>query len=249
MSERAKADLKKARDMGIDIALVSGRMIHAIEVVERQLEFSCIKASAAGTYIMMDGECISDSTMKLEYMLKLYEEIAVKYDIPLWIYRGTRWYVTEINHYVIRESNIIGYMPIEVDIYSLAKQWKMQGLEPNKILFSADAGVIDQIKGEMEKYQSLEVDFARSDDLYLEVFPKGANKGRAVESICNALNIDINRTIAFGDQELDIPMLQTAAFGVAMDNSPEQVKEVADAVTRSNDEDGIAYALEKYVLV
>lgn len=67
-------------------------------------------------------------------------------------------------------------------------------------------------------------------------------------ALCNMLHIDLSKTIAFGDQELDIEMLQTAGLGVAMDNAPDKVKRVADVVTASNEEDGVAIALEKYVL-
>ena len=67
-------------------------------------------------------------------------------------------------------------------------------------------------------------------------------------ALCNMLHIDLSKTIVFGDQELDIEMLQTAGLGVAMDNAPDKVKRVADVVTASNEEDGVAIALEKYVL-
>ena len=67
-------------------------------------------------------------------------------------------------------------------------------------------------------------------------------------ALWNMLHIDLSKTIAFGDQELDIEMLQTAGLGVAMGNAPDKVKRVADVVTASNEEDGVAIALEKYVL-
>lgn len=248
VSDRARKNLHKAAEMGIQIALLSGRMPHAIDIVEEQIGLSCIKGSAAGTYVVLDGKCLCDKTMSTEDMMYVYETFAKKFDTPLWIYKGTEWYVTGIDWYVQRESGLINLEPTVVDIASLKEKWDQQGTGPNKILFGASAEMIEKIKAELEKSTMHSLDFARSDTLYLEVFPKGVNKGSAIKAICEALQIDIQRTIAFGDQELDIPMFENAAFGIAMANSPEHVKKCSDAVTLSNEEDGVAIALEQYVL-
>lgn len=248
VSVRAKKNLTRAAEMGIHIALLSGRMPHAIEIVEEQIGLSCIKGSAAGTYVVLDGRCLCDRTMSTEDMLFMYEAFARKYAIPLWVYKGTKWYVTSVDWYVERESGLIGLEPTIIDIYALKEEWDRQGTGPNKILFGASAEMVQEIKAELEKTEMDSLDFARSDTLYLEVFPKGVNKGSAITAICEALQIDPGKTIAFGDQELDIPMFEHAAFGVAMANSPEHVKKFADTVTLSNEEDGVAIALEQYVL-
>jgi len=62
------------------------------------------------------------------------------------------------------------------------------------------------------------------------------------------MNINLEETIAFGDQELDIPMLEKAGFGIAMGNAIEEVKTKADFVTKTNNEAGIAYALEHFLM-
>ena len=92
-----------------------------------------------------------------------------------------------------------------------------------------------------------DVDMARSSENYLEIFPKGVTKGEALAAVCGKLNIKLEEAIAFGDQELDIPMLKKAGVGVAMGNAIEEVKEAADFVTKSNNDAGIAYALETYL--
>lgn len=248
VSDRAKKNLHKAADMGIHIALMSGRMPHAIEIVEEQIGLSCIIGSTAGTYVIMDGKCLSDKIMSTEVMMYVYETFARKFDIPLWIYKGTEWYVTSTDWYVQRESGLIDLEPTIADISLLKEEWDRQGTGPNKLLFGASAELIEKIKAELDASELDSLDYARSDTLYLEVFPKGVNKGSAIKAICDALGIDLQKTIAFGDQELDIPMLESAAFGIAMANAPEYVKKCSDAVTLSNEEDGVAVALEQYVL-
>ncbi len=248
VSERAKKALREARERGIQIALLSGRMPQAVWMVERQLGFSNIIGSIAGTYITMDGRCIGSHTMDREKILLIYDKIARKYNIPLWVYQGTKWYVTKVDSYVKRESEIIELEPKVIGPNELVLLMEQENIAPNKLLFGADPDTIDAIKEDLQNGDYADLDFARSDAKYLEIMPKGANKGEALHIICEALKIDSKKTIAFGDQELDIAMLTEAGFGVAMGNAPEHIKEVADAVTAGNDEDGVAIALEKYVL-
>ena len=68
-----------------------------------------------------------------------------------------------------------------------------------------------------------------------------------MEAICKALNIRREETIAFGDQELDIPMLRKAGTAIAMGNAIEELKKLADFVTGSNNDAGIASALNRYL--
>ena len=69
-----------------------------------------------------------------------------------------------------------------------------------------------------------------------------------MKSLADALNIKPEEVMAIGDQENDIAMLEYAGMGVAMDNAIPSVKEVANFVTKTNLEDGVAYAIEKFVL-
>lgn len=248
VSDRAKKALHEAKKRGIEIALMSGRMPHAVQIVEQQIGIPCIIGSTAGTYIMMNGRCIGNHTMDLHNITLIFEKIARKYNVPLWIYQGTKWYVTKHDYYVQRESDIIHLCPEIIDPYELKERWKKEKIAPNKLLFGASEDIIDAIKCDLKDADFPELDFARSDKLYLEIMPKGANKGEALNTICEKLHIDTDKVIAFGDQELDIEMLTEAGLGVAMGNAPESIKKIADVITRSNEEDGVAIALEKYVL-
>ena len=82
----------------------------------------------------------------------------------------------------------------------------------------------------------------------LEISQKTASKGNALRMFAERMGVDVAQTMAFGDTQNDISMIRAAGFGVAMGNATEDVKEAADYVTRTNEEDGVAYALEKLVL-
>ena len=84
---------------------------------------------------------------------------------------------------------------------------------------------------------------------YLEIMEKGVSKGNALTMLCEQLHIDTADVIAFGDGENDIEMLKTAGTAVVMENALEQVKAYADIVCPSNENDGIAKTLMKYLAI
>ncbi len=107
--------------------------------------------------------------------------------------------------------------------------------------------MIQAIHEEMKDGVWPDVDIAYSADTFIEIFPKGVDKGKALTIVCNHLGIDLQNVMAFGDQELDIPMIEAAGTGVAMGNAIPALKEKADFVTGTNNEDGITNALEHYL--
>ena len=82
----------------------------------------------------------------------------------------------------------------------------------------------------------------------LELNWKTADKGRALLHLAERLGVPAADTVAFGDSSNDLTMLQAAGTGVAMGNASEEVRAACDAVTATNEEDGVAVYLERYVL-
>lgn len=83
-------------------------------------------------------------------------------------------------------------------------------------------------------------EFIRSERTLYEILPKGITKGTAVENICNYLDLDINKTVAIGDYDNDIPMFKASKVGVAVANACDNAKKAADYITVSNEEHAIA---------
>ena len=82
---------------------------------------------------------------------------------------------------------------------------------------------------------------------FLEVVPKGMNKGEAVKMLCKLLSVEIENAVACGDAANDMAMLKAAGIGVAMMNGADEVKAVADYITtRDNNHDGVAEAADKF---
>lgn len=87
----------------------------------------------------------------------------------------------------------------------------------------------------------------KSEPFFLEIMPKGVDKGEALAKLAESLDIDQSETMAFGDQANDLSMIKWAGCGVAMGNAIDDLKDNAQYVTASNDDEGIAKALEKLV--
>lgn len=107
-----------------------------------------------------------------------------------------------------------------------------------------------------EKYQELskrvlqydKVAHTQSFGSYLDIGPLNNSKGKAVEILCKKLGYKLEEVIAFGDQINDISMISIVGFGVAMANARDQVKKIADFVSLSNDDNGVAYAINTKIL-
>ena len=241
-----KMALRKAAEGGVYVALASGRMPAALLPIERELGISCIKACNAGAYILRGDQCIGEQYLSTATMMEVYREIAVVMNTPLWIFRREDWFVTEVDEFVRREDETIWQRAKRAEIQELGKQWKGEN-GPSKLLFAASPEKIQAISRYIKKRSWPDISAARSADNFLEIFPRHADKGWALGMICRNLQIDLKDTVAFGDQELDLPMILAAGTGIAMGNAIPLLKEKADFVTKSNNEAGVAYALERYL--
>ncbi len=101
-------------------------------------------------------------------------------------------------------------------------------------------------KSELEQIPFVEV--SSSLEKNLELNKRGANKGNGLLALAEYLGIQREQIMACGDSDNDYSMIKAAGLGIAMENGLESIKKIADAVTLSNDQDGVAYAIERWVL-
>lgn len=236
--------IQRAFTQGMEVALITGRMPAATAPVVSQLGIPCIMACNAGTYILKGEQCIGSEYLSVTTMTDIYESVK-NFGIPLWIFRDREWFVTAKDRFVEGEEKLINHAAKETTVDALADKWGKEQTGPNKLLVGAEPYMVKKIHNVMRNRQ--DVDMACSAEHYLEIFPKGMDKGKALRIICAKEGIDRKETIAFGDQELDIPMLEAAGVAVAMGNAIEELKQKADFITRTNNEAGISYALDYYL--
>lgn len=119
---------------------------------------------------------------------------------------------------------------------------------PNKIIFASDPEILEEYLPFLSDTYGATTAQVRSQRIYYEIMPQGLSKGESLLEISNYYGIDQKDIIAFGDELNDETMIEVAGTGVAMGNAVDKIKEIADYVTLSNDEDGIADYLEKFIL-
>jgi len=124
-------------------------------------------------------------------------------------------------------------MDIEEDIY--------------KVLFYDEKSKLDDFKTKMPQILLKRFGIVKSHDQLLEIFHKEGSKGHALEILAKLLEVPQEAIIAFGDEENDMTMIKYAGLGIAMGNAKPDVLAVAKAITLSNEFEGVAVAVDKYV--
>ena len=167
----------------------------------------------------------------------------IKDNIHIQLHTEDSFYFAQENEYSRQYEKLSGIRgQEEKDLY------KVLDLEPIKMIIMAEP---DKITALNEKYQNIykdDMQIVVSKPSYLEFTHIDATKGRAVEKLSSILGIKQDEIICIGDSYNDISMIQYAALGVAMANSPQAVKEKADYISKTNDEDGVAAVINKFIL-
>lgn len=239
--------LLRSQQMGARLALVSGRPINGIASLAKQLQMDRFW----GCIISFNGAKISScSTGETLYERSLPQNVLPqlcglnkKYRLTSMIYSPDT-IITETgnNRYVLFDGRI-NHMAIE-EVPDL-----MQRIDfpVHKFLFAGDPPYLEKLEPDIRS-QFPSCSIYRSDPYYLEVMPSNVDKAQALSALLGWLHLTRQSLLACGDGFNDVSMVRFAGMGVAMENAQPEVKAAAKFVTRSNDEDGVAYAVQKFIL-
>lgn len=244
ISPRAKAAIQKAVDLGVTVTIATGRMYCSAAPYAKELNLDVPLITYNGALIKsgVSGEtlyhCPVDAASTSGILAACREH---RWHVQL--YWNDELYVRERDEKALAYERIAGVTakPVGDALYS------MNG-EPTKILIMADPTEIPNIREYLAGKFSESVSLAVSKPHYLEIVRKGINKGKALDILAGRLGIQTSEVMAVGDSGNDLDMLAYAGWGVAMGNATEVVKQAANAVTSANDADGVAEAIEKYVI-
>ena len=237
-----------SREMGIPIVLVSARMPQGMLFLQRELQIEAPMICYSGALIWENGKIIEEMAMPVT-QAKQAATLAESMGLHVSLYRRDRWFIQTLDQWAAQESAITRIIPESRDFAALWSAWGGQGTGPNKIMCMAEPDKIQHFLGEKDNHGFFDcLNVYPSKPTYLELMPKTATKIAAIEFLCNRIGINRSEVMAVGDNFNDINMIEFAGLGIAMGNAPEQVKRYADETTLSCDEDGVAHALNKYVL-
>lgn len=248
ITEEMKASLKRITDLGHMFVLTSGRPLPSI--LEQKVKFGlnnknmwAISNNGALIYDCEHDKYIKEIKLSSELLRKSIE-IASKYGVHVHSYSAKeivgfeddeemKYYRSRIHMPLILTEDIAGYLK--------------DGAYKVQIISLTDKPLLEKIKAELLNKLGNEVDVVFTNNYYLEVLPKGINKGDAVLYLEKYLSFPHSHTYAGGDADNDIQMLQAACHGVAMANALDHVKEAADIVTKmDNNHNGLIEIFEKY---
>ena len=117
-----------------------------------------------------------------------------------------------------------------------------------KMMMIDEPALLDSVIPQLPATLTEQYNVVKSAPFFLEVLNKKAHKGAAVKKLAEHLGIDQSEVMAIGDNENDLTMVEYAGIGVAMANATENVRNMADVITASNEEDGVAKVINEYVL-
>lgn len=246
ITQKTKDALIEVQKQGIVVVLASGRPTPGMKRESDELELE----KYHGLLLSYNGGRIVDVTTKqVIYEKSLPKVTAVKFLKHLEDFKVTpivddsnHYYTTDRKEFMIEFESKLNNMGIKI-VDNVADDLDFS---PVKILIAAPNEYLMPISDEITKPFRHELSFIHSSPVYLEATMKGINKASSLQNICDYLHIKPEEIMAFGDAQNDISMLEFAGLGVAMGNAMDSVKEIADEVTLSNNEDGIAFTLEKY---
>ncbi len=233
----------------IPVILVSARMPKGILFLQKELEIIEPIICYSGSLILDKAQnvihCNNIDFLSTEV---LYNVIQKDKEIHMSLYKNDDWYIESHDCWSENESKITNITPTIVDFSNLFHCFRNSESGPNKILCMSKDENISKLNDKLKNKNYSCLNIYRSKPTYLEIMPNNCSKPNAINLLSKQLKIGQSEIIAFGDNFNDIDMLKFAGVGIAMGNAPEEVKAAANAVTASNDEDGIYYALKKLIV-
>lgn len=247
VSLRTKKTIELAKEKGVHVVLSTGRILRSALYFAEELQLNNPIIACNGAIILDEKRnVIYNRPIRLDAARKVME-IGKKYSVYYHFYNEeslfSRQYIKEIVDYYSTRIQKINVEVFEDDYERILSK------NPNIFKFLFIDNDNEKLIRLREDFNSVEgISISKSWENNLEVMDLKASKGIGLKILCNELNIDQSQVIAIGDSENDLSMLQVAGLSVAMGNGDENVKLVADYVTDTCDNDGVAKAIEKFVL-
>lgn len=256
VSKRNREAIKKAHDKGVKIVVSTGRLFSNAAFYSQLLgvDAPVIAANGAVVRVKETDEVIYECALSLEQCEKIMG-LVNKYKLIAHFHTIDKVFCNSAIGYLV-EKRLMGNKyhenyKVKVKVTRSKKTWgkifeSYEGKIVKCILFSFDGEKIKEFKEEVGNEKSL-ICFG-SGRRSIEVNSKEVSKGNAVKILAEKIGIAREEVICIGDNENDMSMIEYAGLGVAMGNGIKPLKEKANYITSTNDQDGVADVIEKFVL-
>lgn len=249
ISKRTLATLRKVQQMGVRIMLASGRPTYGLLALGKELELDTyngyVMSYNGGRVIRAaDGATIFERRINPE-LIPYLEKKANKNGFGIMTYNED-CIVTNMpdNPHIKAEAKLNGMRIVYEEHFSIAIDF----IPCKCMLVSDDEEALVGLENHWKRRLDGVLDVFRSEPFFLEVVGCRVNKANTLAAVMEMEGIKTDEIVVFGDGVADVTMLQLASLGIAMGNAPSSVKRCADYITLSNNEDGVAVAVEKVFL-
>ncbi|MDN6162425.1 MAG: Cof-type HAD-IIB family hydrolase [Atopostipes sp.] len=255
LSKENKEAIQKAKEKGVRVVLCTGRPLRAMTHLLAEAELmdeEDIAITYNGGLIQKSktGEVIHEMTHNREESLDIYQ-LGQKLNLPVnfidldYVYEpaypkgAESIYMT--SHQEVPKENALEYVNLDID--NLPKPFKI-----NKIVMSRPSEELDAVIPKIPDEYYDKYNIYKSQSFILEVLPLNVDKGFSMRLIGKELGLEKEEIMGIGDQENDLSLVENAGLGIAMENAIDPVKKAADYITYSNNANGVAHAIKKFVL-
>ncbi|TCD46434.1 Cof-type HAD-IIB family hydrolase [Streptococcus sp. X16XC17] len=242
--------IHQAVDAGVKLVLCTGRILNGIKPYFEQLGLD-----AENEYVIVNNGCSTHQTS--DWSLVGWEELSIddvasllpfkeNNGMQLTLFDEENYYVVdeEANDFVRADTELVFVEPVTLSSKEI--------INSDKHYFQAMfVGSLEETNAFQNRYDvelSQRFNTVRSQPIIYEILPKGVSKASALQKLAEKLGIEPSEIMAVGDADNDIEMLQFAGLPIAMENASDHVKSFAKDVTASNNHDGVAKAIQKWIL-
>jgi len=244
LTERTKAAVISAVKAGVLFVASSGRPMCAMEeinaVFDEDLPF--IIFNGATVITGKSRKILFSSSLCLDHIKQIYS-FGIERGVPVVMWAGEQFWASCDNKLVREYQKISG-----AELHIIDDIKKCGKFNVSKMLWIDEPENITRYQREMDKYFNGRLNCHPSRPDFLEFVGAEASKGAALCEIGKVYGIDKSEMIAVGDNYNDLSMLEYAGFGVAMQNAPDDIKSVCQYITSSNNDDGVAMVIDRYIL-
>lgn len=239
--------IQSAKEKGVKVVLATGRPLKGIEKYLNQLNLItendyAVAFNGAVIQNTKTGKILSKTLMTMDDVKYLYS-LSKNLNVNIHISTPTSCITPKLNKYTEHEAAING---LDIELLNF------DDVNPNttviKVMFIDDETLLDNAIKQLPDEVYSKYTVVRSAPFFLEFINNSANKGIGVDILAKNLGIKREEVICMGDAGNDIHMIKYAGLGVAMGNAFPEIKEIADYVTKTNEENGVAHVINKFIL-
>ncbi len=245
-TQRTCSAVQSALQAGIPFVLTSGRIEGSLRAVQQQIGITGPLVCLNGTHVVdTDGSLIFERTVDPKLVRKILP-VADTLGLNTFLFKGNNWFSRTTDDWTEYETRVSYVGGIQQDFDQLLDQWEAGQTGPNKILcMSRDTNLVSSAITKLQEAAGPDIIVSQSSPRYIEIYGADVDKGVGIRHLAKHMGMDVSNVMAIGDYFNDIPMFNTAGTAVLMANAPQQLHHMATWMTASNNEDGVAQAIER----